>query len=379
MFDNACVVPYEFVRLRYFFGQRLGVLELTDQQAYGMAKQRFHNVRLHGAGVLCGLKADRYLPTGSATTTLLRVSNGAALDGCGREMVVPWDACVDVAAFVRTARPTNPDLSDPTAAAAAMLWVAICYRECPSDPAPAPTDACGCEPTGCENSRIREGFELKLLTVSQLPAAAPTPADPSAPCPLPPADPCQILACVDLKYDNDGAVIDLGPPVNDPVQRVDLWSSSAIQSALTAGLDTAALDLRPGPRFGPLGFTGTGPTSGKILLPVSLALGQDGKPSELLGDPIAGVTFALRLFQDDNWNPTPETPTRKPFWNSTDGRYELAYDTLAPGRYRLTAAISTETPVVDAEFRTLGPPTLHRWVPLIAGPGDVLTLSTTTP
>ncbi|MEZ4242074.1 MAG: hypothetical protein R3F59_39155, partial [Myxococcota bacterium] len=152
--DSGCAVPYEFVRLRYFFGQRLGVLELTDEQAYVVGKQRFHNQRLHGAGVVCGLLAERYAPS-TATTTLLRVSSGAALDGCGREIVVGWDTCVDVAAWVRANKATNADLADPAAPEAQQLWVAVCYRECPSDPAPAPRDPCGCEPAGCEHARVR--------------------------------------------------------------------------------------------------------------------------------------------------------------------------------------------------------------------------------
>jgi hypothetical protein len=101
---QACLVsPAEFVRLRYFFGQRLNVVDLADEQSYFAGKQRFHNARAHGAGVLCGLTADRYVfPQGSppaTATTLLRVHRGAALDACGREIVVGWDQCIDVAAW----------------------------------------------------------------------------------------------------------------------------------------------------------------------------------------------------------------------------------------------------------------------------------------
>src|SRR5207249_2616313 len=102
--DETCLVPpAEFVRLRYFFGQRLGVVDLADEQSYLVGKQRFHNLRAHGTGVLCGLRAERYVfPQGSLATdptTLLRVHRGAALDGCGREIIVGWDQCIDVAAW----------------------------------------------------------------------------------------------------------------------------------------------------------------------------------------------------------------------------------------------------------------------------------------
>src|SRR5688572_10163827 len=91
--DDPCLVPpAEFVRLRYFFGQRLGVLDLADEQSYLVGKQRLHNLHLHGWGVLCGLRAERYLvsqgPTATPQTTMLRVRRGATIDGCGREIVV---------------------------------------------------------------------------------------------------------------------------------------------------------------------------------------------------------------------------------------------------------------------------------------------------
>src|SRR3954469_24897464 len=103
--ETACLVPpAEFVRLRYFFGQRLGVVDLADEQSYLVGKQRLHNLLGHGVGVLCGLRSTRYaFPQGappSLPTTLLRVSRGAALDGCGREIVVGWDQCIDVAAWL---------------------------------------------------------------------------------------------------------------------------------------------------------------------------------------------------------------------------------------------------------------------------------------
>src|SRR5262245_51949706 len=107
--DGCVVAPAEFVRLRYYFGQRLGVVDLSDEQAYVVGKQRFHNARAHGAGVLCGLRAERYrFPQGAAATTpttLLRVRRGAALDACGREIVVGWDQCIDVAAWWRQNAP----------------------------------------------------------------------------------------------------------------------------------------------------------------------------------------------------------------------------------------------------------------------------------
>ncbi len=102
--DFGCLAaPAEFVRLRYFFGQRLGVIDFVDEQSYVVGKLRLHNRLAHGVGVLCGLQATRFVypqnaPTGTQTT-LLRVSGGVALDPFGREIVVGWDQCIDVAAW----------------------------------------------------------------------------------------------------------------------------------------------------------------------------------------------------------------------------------------------------------------------------------------
>jgi hypothetical protein len=164
--DTGCIVPpAEFVRLRYFFGQRLNVVDLTDEQAYVVGKQRFHNLRAHGVGILCGLLASRYVyPQGSdpnAKTTLLRVSKGSALDPCGREIIVGWDQCIDVAAWFAQHPAAQGEVD---ADGGLHLWILLCYRECPSDPSPAPRDPCGCTSDGCEFARIREGFELKLIT-----------------------------------------------------------------------------------------------------------------------------------------------------------------------------------------------------------------------
>src|SRR5687768_1949891 len=89
--DGACCpLPPEFVRMRYFFGQRLGVVDFAEEQSYHAGKQRFHNLRAHGSGVLCGLRAERFVwPMGAAgPSTVLMVRRGAALDACGREIVV---------------------------------------------------------------------------------------------------------------------------------------------------------------------------------------------------------------------------------------------------------------------------------------------------
>ena len=150
--------------MRYSYGMRLGQVELSDEQSYLVGKDRFHNMHCHGAGVLCGLKVERFVwPQGAPAatpTTVLRVSRGAGLDGCGREVLVPCDQCIDVAAWFAV---NGGKLNPAPAAGPLHIWVALRYRECPSDPAMVPRDSCGCGTGGCDYTRVRESFELCLF------------------------------------------------------------------------------------------------------------------------------------------------------------------------------------------------------------------------
>src|SRR5690349_17048493 len=156
-------LPPGFVRLRYFYGKRLGVVDFLDEQRYHAGKLRFHNQRLHGAGVLCGLGASIF-QTGE---TVLRIGKGAALDECGREIVVGYDQCIDVDAWYVRWRAEkladDPAWTPPLDGDILRLCVVIRFRECPSGIEPAPRDPCACDATGNDYGRVREEFELDLV------------------------------------------------------------------------------------------------------------------------------------------------------------------------------------------------------------------------
>lgn len=154
-------LPAGFVRLRYFYGKRLAAADFLDEQRYHAGKMRFHQQRLHGSGVLCGLGVDLF-STDPADATILRVHRGAAVDGCGRDIVVGWDQCIDVDAWLGKKLAAVPDFLGG-ATAGFDLCVVLRYRECPSSPEAAPRDACSCDTTGCDYGRIREEFELDLI------------------------------------------------------------------------------------------------------------------------------------------------------------------------------------------------------------------------
>jgi hypothetical protein len=167
-------LPAGFVRLRYFFGKRMGVADFVDEQRYHAGKQRFHNQRLHGAGLLCGLAVARQ----STTDVLLRVGKGAALDACGREIIVGYDQCIDLDAWFQRelAERRAVDAAWPAAAldVAGNLPVVVLlrYRDCAGSPEPAPRDTCSCDAAGCDFGRVREEFELALVPANDPAATA---------------------------------------------------------------------------------------------------------------------------------------------------------------------------------------------------------------
>ncbi|HEX2094582.1 MAG TPA: hypothetical protein VHG28_19410, partial [Longimicrobiaceae bacterium] len=78
-------------RLNYFDHQFLRVDDFDAEQAYHLGMRRAHNSMLHTPGVAWGL----VLGTGTGGTPL-SVSAGFALDGDGREIVLPADTVVPV-------------------------------------------------------------------------------------------------------------------------------------------------------------------------------------------------------------------------------------------------------------------------------------------
>lgn len=183
--DADCGLPAGFFRVRYFNNKPMRLADYVDEQQYHRGKMRFHNERLHGAGILCGLKVSATREDGM----LLRVARGAAIDDCGREIIVGWDHCVDVAAWFaeqgHLARSDGRKLCKPDENRRVSVCVLLRHAECAGGPEPAPrsrctTPGCGCGGTGkggdcgcgggtstacgdkVEYGRVTEEFELRL-------------------------------------------------------------------------------------------------------------------------------------------------------------------------------------------------------------------------
>lgn len=229
MLDLSCKCCGETIeRLRYFPRQLLTADDLRAEQEYFREKLRRHNRYLHGWGVVCGCVVEL---VSNARPWRVRVCPGYAVGPQGDEISI--DECIEV--DLRTGpheQPCSvswpcPPVGEPRPArdGSITVYIAVRYAECLSRPVRVHPAGCGCDETGCEYSRTRDSFEIKVLlelpeshvkarqedlawcsTIQQVPAELrrlhlfPVP-----PCPECVADPWVVLASVAIPRDPAGA------------------------------------------------------------------------------------------------------------------------------------------------------------------------------
>jgi hypothetical protein len=402
--------------MRYFFGQRLGVVDFSDEQSYLVGKQRVANRSLHGAGVVCGLRAERFVfPQGSpptTPTTVVRLFRGAAIDSCGREVIVGADQCIDVNAWFQVNR-ARPELSSIPLPATLPLCIGLRYRECPADPAPAPRDPCGCDTGGCEFGRVRESFQLTLLTESEqancsftlpptladvarehslllaeTPLAVPTAGSLltavhraiAAGCQDARTDTWLCLACMDAAVGADGIVTDVTNIRNSGPDRRSLLPTGTLQEMLLGAVNgpgPGAVSFG-GPTIGSVTFEGSGLTAGQFRIAVQL--GQQGSPPG--ASPLAAGTLQsgyVRLLQFEDAPVQWSAVAQSGF--AFDGTVDpplirVDYSTLvAGGRYRLVFESPLDEPVADERMRPISPATFALHVRLVDTSGTLTATS----
>jgi len=171
-------------RNNYFYGKRLDVEHFRMEQDYGKEKQWLLNRLTLGKGVLCGLRVD-------VEEGRLCVSPGVAIDGLGREILVPVRSCIDPVPEPDPCRPatgrgrdpadvfhpsdnlggTGPatpvgSAPDPSSApdndsGERILTLWACYRECTTDPMPVFVADCDIREQ-CAPGTVVESFSLKV-------------------------------------------------------------------------------------------------------------------------------------------------------------------------------------------------------------------------
>jgi hypothetical protein len=225
-------------RTNYFYGMLMTQDEFETEQEYFLDKTRAHN-RLHGWGVVCGLAVEPTLPP----SDMVVVQPGAALDCCGREIVLMEPINLRVAGDA--SRVENPG----------TVFVVIEYGEDGIHLSPV----IGPEEPASQPSRIREIPRLAATRVRpEEPKASPPGNDGVVPCPECP-DPRLTLAGIDVRepgpttqdrIDNSQrrnihSRHEAEPPTEvadrDPVVAAELDSLQRRVAALTAGVATLAV------------------------------------------------------------------------------------------------------------------------------------------
>jgi hypothetical protein len=183
-------------RNNFYYGKLMDVLHTQMEQDYGILARRLINRHVFGRGVVCGL---RVTSTGNVDKPMLLVTAGLAIDGWGREIIVPHDVMLSPAQLtddcgcgptatvatpsdsseapptetkvVSRARPRKAIVEAPTLPPPPPEFrtISICYKECPSDFQPALVSDPSCDRgQRCEAGTVLESYCLRVT-------AGPTP------------------------------------------------------------------------------------------------------------------------------------------------------------------------------------------------------------
>lgn len=141
-----------FSRPAYFHGQLLGVHHFESEQEYFKKKLWMLNRMTHGCGVVCGLDIQ---VRGDLSVV---VTPGLAIDGAGREIVVPCES------KKIPIEPVPPNDTTQPGAHCGEEWVriVICYCERQTDPEPVLSGGCDSNDR-CANGSVREGYEIHTI------------------------------------------------------------------------------------------------------------------------------------------------------------------------------------------------------------------------
>ena len=135
-------------RNHYFYGKILDVGDLEMEQDYGKQKRWLINRLTLGSGVVEGLSVG-------VSDDRLTITAGVAIDGRGREIVIPATVAVDP--FEPTPPYLEPGL-DSKAVGTFTLW--LCYREYLTDHTPTVSASDGQEDS--EAGTIVESYAFRL-------------------------------------------------------------------------------------------------------------------------------------------------------------------------------------------------------------------------
>jgi len=220
-------------RNRYYYGKLMDVHHFTMEQRYVLSKEWLYNRGILGPGVVCGLGVET-LSTSAGNG--LVVHAGLAIDGWGREIIVPQD--VTMVPLQLTDQCGQAD--GQAGALPSQVMVQLCYSECQTDFSPAlVSDDCGCGDCGCGDCEAGTIVETYCVKVTSGTAPAVTDACASdvinglkagklhdvlcalsQTCTPAPADPCLTLANVSVAQDGTLSIDSVSPRVVAPTNQI---------------------------------------------------------------------------------------------------------------------------------------------------------------
>jgi len=156
-----------FTRNHYFTGKLLLERDFRDEQRYYIEKLRHHQQRLHGWGVVCGLKVTPH-PQAACRDRFVCIEPGTAIDCCGHEIVVREEECFDI-----TQVASIQELIKKRDEGRHVLQICLRYRECPTEEIPVLYDECGCDDTRCAPNRILESYDVDVIVDPPVPPDSP--------------------------------------------------------------------------------------------------------------------------------------------------------------------------------------------------------------
>ncbi len=146
-----------FKRNNYFVGKLMTERDFSDEQQYHKEKVRHHHQRLHGWGVVCGLKVKQHEDP-ERRDRFVCIEPGTAIDCCGHEILVPTEECIDITQF-----DTIKALIESNDKGPHTLQICILYRECPTEEIPILSDDCASDEAERAPNRILECYELDVV------------------------------------------------------------------------------------------------------------------------------------------------------------------------------------------------------------------------
>ncbi len=167
--NQRCVSPANGtlspdLRVNYEFGLVLGVDEFRQEDLYFREKEYLHNRALHGYGTVFGLDVTLARPSGSADDVQVTVSRGMGIDQWGRPVVVRYDQCARLGAWLAAQERKQPGVVaghlDP--AGRLSVYVVASYDECPEALVPIPGQPCSSSEATQAPSRIRDAYNIEL-------------------------------------------------------------------------------------------------------------------------------------------------------------------------------------------------------------------------